>query len=242
YKQCPPHASANRTASEAEASDPINRGGNVRLAPHNDQGHRQPPGSGRRQRIQRPMNLPHRLAPRLAAVRWTALLCVLGCGPSKPGSNRRKKARGVGETGSGDPHCRATRQTLGGKINDARGTRRLTEPRPRPRRLIRYTGAEMSCLLRITTKLRHAGPTAQDFKTSANRRCLERMVRFPVSETRSADASERQRVMPRSGEAIRQPRAPDPAVVMQLPAAWEADEAERPVMIRCPRDQWPAAD
>ena len=94
----------------------------------------------------------------------------------------------------------------------------------------------------LTTKLRHAGPATQDDKTRANRRCLERMVRFPVSETRSADASERQRVMPRSGEAIRQPRAPDPAVVMQLPAAWEADEAKRPAMIRCPRDQWPAAD
>ena len=93
-EQCLPHAFACPFVFEIKRIGPTNRGSNVRLAPHNDQGHRQPPGSGRWQRIQRPMNLPHRLAPRLAAVRWTALLCVLGCGPSKTGNNRGTKALG----------------------------------------------------------------------------------------------------------------------------------------------------
>ena len=66
---------------------------------------------------------------------------------------------------------------------------------------------------------------------------LQRFVRFPISEAPSAQASHRQPVTALSVEAIRQPSAPDPFVVIQLPVTPDADDAERPVMIRCPRDQ-----
>jgi len=71
---------------------------------------------------------------------------------------------------------------------------------------------------------------------------LQRFVRFPISEAPSAQASHRQPVTALSGEAIRQPSAPDPSVVSQLPMTPAADDAERPVMIRCPRDQMPGTE
>ncbi len=66
---------------------------------------------------------------------------------------------------------------------------------------------------------------------------LQRFVRFPISEAPSAQASHRQSVTAHSGEAIRQSSAPDHSLVIQLPVTPDADDAERPVMIRCPRDQ-----
>ena len=156
----------------------------------NDQGHRQPPGSGPRQRIQRPMNLPHRLAPRLAAVRWTALLCVLGCGPSKPGSNRRKKAPSGCQNGSDEPKRHAAEQPPGGNTNNARRTLRPIQPPPTARRLVQFAGEEMSCLLRITTKLTHSRDSAGKIrerlgeikaheKRDAHGCWVQRLVRLP---------------------------------------------------------------
>ena len=84
----------------------------------------------------------------------------------------------------------------------------------------------MSGLLRITTKLRHAGPAAQECNQSANRRCLERLVRYPIFRNSHLVLSEIKSVMIIGGELIRPPDAPVRPVLFPFPATSEAECAD----------------
>ena len=99
------------------------------------------------------MNLSHRLAPRLAAVRWTALLCVPGGGPGEPESEPLSTADRRCASPREGSQRRADEQTPGGKAGNARRALWLVQPCSRTSGLIRDIEAEMSGLLRITTKV-----------------------------------------------------------------------------------------
>ena len=66
----------------------------------------------------------------------------------------------------------------------------------------------------------------QDCNQSANRRCLERLVRYPIFRNPHLVLSEIKSVMIFGGELIRQPDAPVRPVLIRFAATLEAERAD----------------
>ena len=154
----------------------------------------------------------------LMAVRSSAWLCVAGCELGKPRSEHLRNTRRRCATPRTDWERRVARQITRANTNKACRTLWPTKARPKSPALIRLPEAEMSGLLRITTKLRHAGPATQDLKRGANRRCLERLVRYPIFRNSHLALSQIKSAMIFGGELIRQLDASVCPVPIPLPA------------------------